>query len=181
MPARRTAQLGALLGTLLLAAGCGSTEPEPLTATEPEIPADLCATVPAELRKGMIANANTDETGHPTAACSLRSPDDASPAVRTVVTWLQASDDISADEIFESQCRAVDVGKSREQAGFQAKGAARSCASSGKADGADSTTMAAVTGREVITVRVNSTPAGDQPALQRGQLILEGVLAAMAE
>ena len=40
-------KVGTLLATLLLAAACGTTEPEPLEAMEPEVPADLCATVPA--------------------------------------------------------------------------------------------------------------------------------------
>lgn len=174
---RRPAQLGVLFGTLVLAAGCGSSEPEPLTAIEPEVPANLCATVPAELRKGLVANANADQTGNPTAACSLRSPDGRTPAVRAVVTWLQAGDDISADEVYDSQCRSVDLGESRNVSDFKAKGAARACAASGTVDGADSSTMAAVTGREVLTVRVTSLPAGDKPALKLGQQMLEGVLA----
>ena len=63
-----------------------------------------------------------------------------------------------------------------EQAGFTAEGADEACAGSGTVDGADSATMAAVTGREVVTVRLSSQPPGKQPALGRAQQMLEGVL-----
>ncbi len=181
MPARRRpAQLGTLLATLLLASACGSQEPEPLTAMEPEVPADLCATVPAALRQGLVANATSDPTGNPTAACSLRSADGASTQVRAVVTWVQATDDASADEILDSQCRAIDGTELAQQASFAAKGADRACAAGSKADGADSATLAGVTGREVIVVRLSSKPAAGEPALKRGTKMIEGVLAALA-
>ena len=136
MPARRrSAQLGTLLATLLLAAGCGSTEPAPLKAMEPDVPADLCATVPEAAREGLIANSNTDDTGNPTAACSLRSPEGARPQVQAVVTWLQASDDTSAEDVWESQCKAIDRAEFREQSGFQAKGADKACAAKRQGDG----------------------------------------------
>jgi len=181
MPARRrSAQLGTLLAILLLAAGCGSTEPEPLKAMEPEVPADLCATVPAATRSGLIGDATTDETGNPTAACSLRSPDAASTQVHAVVTWLQTNDEESADEVWDSQCRAIDRQQFHEQSGFHAAGADDACAASGKIDGADSATLAAVSGREVVTVRLTSMPPGTAPAMGRAQQMLEGVLSSLA-
>jgi hypothetical protein len=51
-----SAQLGTLLAVLLLASACGTTEPEPMKT---EVTADLCATVPAALREGLIANSIT--------------------------------------------------------------------------------------------------------------------------
>jgi hypothetical protein len=181
MPARwRSAHLGTLLATLLLAGGCGTTEPEPLTVLPPEVPADLCALVPPSARQGLLTNSSTDETGNPTAACSLRSPDGAATEVRAVGTWLQTNDEISADEVLASQCRAIDRLKYRVQSGFQADGAEDACAASGSSGGADSATIAAVKGLEVVTVRVTSTPPGETPALARAQQMLEGVLSSLA-
>jgi hypothetical protein len=181
MPARRrSAQLGTLLATLLLAAACGSTEPAPLKAMKPVVPADLCATLPAATRQGLIANSNSDPTGNPTAACSLRSPDAASPQVRAVVTWLQTDTEESADSVLDSQCRAIDRLQFHEQAGFQVAGARKACAANGKLDGADSTTLAAVSGVEVVTVRLSSSPPAGVPVLGRGQQMLEGVLSSLA-
>ena len=181
MPARRrSAQLGTLLVTVLLAAGCGSTEPAPLKAMEPDVPADLCATVPAAAREGLIANSNTDDTGNPTAACSLRSPDAARPQVQVVVTWLQASDDTSADDVYESQCNAIDPTKFKKQSGFQAQGADQACAGSGTTGAADAASLAAVSGQEIVTVRLDSQPPGGTPALGRATTMLEGVLSALS-
>jgi hypothetical protein len=181
MPARvRQATLGALLGTLLLAAGCGSTEPPPLKPMEPEVPANLCATVPAAARQGLVTSANTDATGAPTAACSLRSAGTATPQVRAVITWLQVDDDYTADDVLASQCRAIDRRQFRTPAGFEAAGADKACAGSGRIDGADSATLAAVNGRQVVTVRLTSQPPGGQPALARAQQMLEGVLGELA-
>lgn len=177
---RRSAQLGTLLATLLLAAGCGTTEPKPLTALKPEIPADLCATVPSAARDGLIVNSNTDPSGNPTAACSLRSPDAAQTGVRAVVTWLQTNDEVTAGSAFDSQCRAIDRAKFQEQAGFEAAGADRACAANGKVNGADSATMAAVIGREVVTVRLSSQLPGTRPATARAQQMLEGVLKSLS-
>jgi hypothetical protein len=181
---RRSARLrtwpGLVLAMLLLAAGCGTTQPEPLTAMEPEVPADLCATLPAATRAGLIANSNADETGNPTAACSLRSPDNAATEVRAVVTWLQAGDEVSADGAYASQCRAIDRLRFQEIEGFRAAGADEACAATGKAAGADSATLAAVVGREVVTVRLSSQPAGEIPAGTRGQQMLEGVLKSLS-
>lgn len=181
MPARRrSAQVGTLLATLLLASACGTTEPEPLKPMEPEVPADLCATVPAALRQGLIANSNTDASGNPTAACSLRSPDAESPQVHAVVTWVQANDEVAATEVWESQCNAIDRKALTEQAGFQAEGADKACAASGKIDGADSATLAAISNREVVTVRLSSLPPGKPAAMTRAKAMLEGVLDSVA-
>jgi hypothetical protein len=181
MPApRRSVPLGTLLVTLLLAAGCGTTEPAPLEAVQPEVPADLCATVPAATRQGLIANSNSDEGGNPTAACSLRSADGAATQVRAVVTWVQTNDDATAEDVLGSQCRAIDRSQFKEQNGFRAAGADKACAASGRIDGADSATLAAVAGREVFTVRLSSLPPGDAPALGRATDMLEGVIGSLA-
>ncbi len=181
MPARRrSAQLGTLLATLLLASACGTTEPEPLKPMEPEVPADLCATVPAPLRQGLIANSNTDSSGNPTAACSLRSPGNESPAVHAVVTWVQTNEDVSANEMWQTQCDAMDLHALTEQPGFQAAGADKACAASGTVDGADSVTVAAYSNREVVTVRLSSAPAGKPPAITQAKAMLEGVLDSVA-
>lgn len=178
---RRAARLGTVLAALLLAAGCaGATEPEPLKALAPDAPADLCATLPEAARTGLVTSSNTDDTGNPTAACSLRSPGDAGPRLQATVTWLQANDDLSANAVWESQCRAIDRTEFREQSGFEAKGADKTCAASGKIDGADSASLAAVEGRQVVTVRLSSTPAGATTAMARGQEMLEGVLSSLA-
>lgn len=180
MPARRRcAQLGTLLATLLLAAGCGDSEPAPVQAMEPETPADLCATVPPAARQGLVATATSNDTGLPTAACSLRTPDSADKEVRAVVTWLKSDDEVSADEVLDSQCRAVDRRDYRVEPGFRAAGADKACAASGKISGADSATLAGVNGLEVVTVRLSSEVAGGPTALARGQQMLEGVLAAL--
>ncbi|MCW2849620.1 MAG: hypothetical protein JWR90_3594 [Marmoricola sp.] len=181
MPAlRRSAQLGTLLAVLLLAAGCGTTEPAPLKATKPEVPADLCATVPEAARTGLLANANTDTTGNPTAACSLRSADGAKTKVQAVVTWLQANDDTDGEAVWDSQCQAIDLREFRAQSGFQAKGADKSCAATSRTAGADGATLAAVAGREIVTVRLTTSPAGTPTSISRGQQMLEGVLASLA-
>ena len=179
MPGRRSARLGTLMVTLLLAAGCGSAQPAPLKATKPEIPADLCATVPEAARAGLIADSDTDQTGNPTAACSLRSPTGAATEVRAVVTWLQTNDEDSANEVWSSQCRAIDRLQYRVQAGFRPAGADQACAGSGKVDGADSATLAAVKGLEIVTVRLSSLPPVGTPAMARAQQMLEGVLSSV--
>ena len=171
---------GLLVATLLLTAGCGSAEPEPVEALEPVVPADLCATVPEQLREGLIANANNSESGNPTAACSLRSPDGAATQVRAVVTWIQLNEDYSADEVLDSQCRSIDPQEFKMQDGFTAEGADRACAGSGTVNGADSATVAALTDREVITVRLDYEPKGEQSAMAVGTQMLEGVISTMA-
>jgi hypothetical protein len=147
---------------------------------EPEVPADLCAAVPAATRKGLEQSSSTDTGGNPTAACSLRSRGGDSPEVRAVVTWLKTNDELSADEVLASQCRSIDRQAYRVQRGFEAEGADTACAGSGKADGTDAATMAAVSGLQVVTVRVSSLPAGRTPALDRAQQMLEGVLSELA-
>ena len=181
MPAhRRSAKLGTLLATLLLASACGTTEPEPLKAMKPEVPADLCASVPAPLREGLTAKSNTDASGNPTAACSLRSPDAESPQVHALVTWVQANEEVSATEVWDSQCNAIDRKALTEQAGFQAAGADKACAASGKVDGADSATIAAISDREIITVRLSSLPPDKPAAMAQAKAMLEGVLESVA-
>ena len=178
--ASRRSGLAVVVATLLLAAGCGSSEPDPVEPLEPAVPADLCALVPADLREGLIFNANNSETGNPTAACSLRSADSAATQVRAVVTWVQLNEEYSADEVLDSQCRSIDPQEFRMQDGFTAEGADRACAGSGTVDGADSATMAALTDREVITVRLDYEPKGKQSAMTVGKQMLEGVISSMA-
>jgi hypothetical protein len=168
------------VATLLLASGCGSTEPEPVEALEPVVPADLCATVPEQLREGLIANSNNSASGNPTAACSMRSPIGADTQVRAVVTWVQLNEEYSADEVLDSQCRSIDPQEFRLQDGFTAEGADRACAASGTVDGADSATLAGLTDREVITVRLDYEPKGEQSAMTVGKQMLEGVISTMA-
>jgi hypothetical protein len=165
-----------LLGT----AGCGGSEPAPLKAMEPEVPADLCSTVPDAVKAGLVTNSNTDTTGDPTAACSLRSPTTSKSEVRAVITWVQLNDEVSADGVLDSQCRAIDRTTFKERTGFTAEGAQRACAAQGTLEGADSVTMAAVADREVVTVRLSELPPGTEPAFARAQQMLEGVLSSMA-
>lgn len=178
--ALRRTRLGLVVAGLLVASGCGGEEPEALQPMEPEVPADLCALVPEGTRTGLISNANTDETGNPTAACSLRSENPASDQVQAVVTWVQLNDDVIAGTVLDSQCRAIDRTVYQEQAGFQAEGAKKACAASSRAGGADAATMAGMAGREVVTVRYTSSPAGRTPSIQVAQQMLEGVLSSMA-
>jgi len=178
--ASRRGGLAVVVATLLLTAGCGSTEPDAVQPLEPVVPADLCATVPAELREGLIANANNSETGNPTAACSMRSEDGAKTEVTAVVTWVQLNEDYSADEVLDSQCAAINPQEFKKQDGFTVEGANRACAGSGTVKGADSASMAALSDREVITVRLNYKPKGEQPALTVGKQMLEGVLGTLS-
>lgn len=178
---RRTTSLWvACLVAGALLSGCGSGEPEPVEAVEPEVPADLCATVPESARKGLVTSSSSNPAGTPTAACSLRSPVGSDTEVRAVVTWLKTDDEIAADEVLASQCRALDRKVMREQRGFRVEGAQEACAASGKVDGADSATMAAVSDLEVFTVRFTSLPPGGTPALDRGRQVLEGVLSELS-
>jgi hypothetical protein len=170
-----------VLSALVFASGCGgSSEPEPLKPMEPEVPADLCATVPASARVGLVSNSTTVTTGNPTAACSLRSPANSKRQARAVVTWVQLNDEVSAGEVFDSQCRSIDRTEFKEQAGFEAEGADRACAARGTLEGADSATMAAVSDREVVTVRLSEPSPATATAFARAQRMLEGVLASMA-
>ena len=176
---RRSVRLASVLAALLFASGCGgSEEPAPLEPLEPEVPADLCATVPEDAKAGLEAASNTVTTGNPTAACSLRSPTNSKSQVRAVVTWVQLNDEVSAGEVLDSQCRAIDPKEYKEQPGFQAEGADRACAARGT--GVNSATMAAVSQREVVTVRLSAEPSTSPVAFERAQEMLEGVLASMA-
>jgi hypothetical protein len=174
------ARLGLVVAGLLLLSGCGGAEPAPLKPMQPEVPADLCSTLPDAARTGLVTNSNSDTTGNPTAACSLRSPDGSKGQVRAVVTWVQLDDDVTADDVLSSQCRSIDKTEFKVQAGFQAQGADRACAASGTSGGSDSATMAAVSNREVVTVRYTSLPPGTTPALDLSKQMLEGVLASVA-
>jgi len=100
--------------------------------------------------------------------------------VHAVVTWIQTNDEQSAADVLDSQCLAVDRQKFREQTGFDAEGSGKSCAGSGKVDGADSATMAASSGVEVVTVRLSSLPPGRSPVMPLAQDMLEGVLSSLA-
>jgi len=151
-----------------------------LKPMSPAVPADLCATIPDAAKAGLVSNSNSDPSGNPTAACSLRSPDGSPGQVRAVVTWTQLDDDVSADNVLASQCRSIDKTQYKEQVGFQVSGADRACAASGTAGGSDSATMAAVKDRQVVTVRLTSQPPGKPPALQRSLQMLEGVLSSVA-
>ena len=175
--AARRAGLGVMVSVLLVASGCGTTEPEPLEAMDPVAPADLCALVPEATKAGLVTTASVDETGNPTAACSLRSAPGAATQVSGVVTWVKLNDEESADRAFDSQCQAMDPGEYRKQTGFQAEGADEACA--GDAAAADAATVAAVQDVEVLTVRLTSAPAGRPAALARSQAMLEGVLSEM--
>jgi hypothetical protein len=176
----RRGGLAVVLATLLLTSGCGSSEPQAVQPLEPVVPADLCATVPAQLREGLIMNANSSESGNPTAACSMRTPDNAKNKVRAVITWVELNEEYSADEVLDSQCRSIDPQEFRMQDGFSAKGAQRACAGNGTVKGADSASVAALTDREVITVRLDYEPEGEQPAMTAAKEMLEGVISSMA-
>ena len=172
----RTSLVTVLAAATLVLSACGADKPAPLTALKPDAPADLCASVPQAAKTGLETSSDTDTTGDPTAACSLRSAPGAKPEVRGVVTWLLLDDDDEADGVLASQCRAIDTTVFKLQTGFNAKGADKTCAGSGKEGQADSATMAAVAGRTVVTVRWSATPATTSPALTESTQVLEGVL-----
>jgi len=168
-----------LVAAGLVLTGCGSTEePEPLQPVPPAVPADLCASVPEDARAGLTASSSADQTGNPTAACSLRSAPGARPDVRVAVTWTQLNDEDSASGVLDSQCRSIDPQEFARQDGFQVEGGDEACAGKGKS--ADSATIAVLSAREVLTVRVSSDPAGRPDALTRGTAMAEGVLAQLA-
>jgi hypothetical protein len=173
------AATGVLTGLLVLSA-CGGSEPEPLKPMQPEVPADLCAAVPTAAKTGLVSNSDSDTTGNPTAACSLRSPDGSKSQVRAVVTWVQLDDDVTADSVLASQCRSVDRTEFKVQTGFTAQGADKACAAAGSAAGTDSSTMAAAKDRDVVTVRYTAVPPGTPAAAERAKQMLEGVLSSVA-
>lgn len=181
---QRRSLLGVLGGSLLvmgLFAGCGTEEPTALKPLEAEVPADLCATIPVPARQGLHASATSDATGHPTASCSLRSADGAKPAVAVVVSWLQLDDEEAAAAALDSQCRAMDRKVLRPVDAFIVDGADRACGSQGVSSTPDQASLAASFGREVLTVRYASTPAGQVPAAQSARILMQSVIAALLE
>ncbi len=61
----RRAGLGVVVAGLLLLAGCGGSEPPPLKPMAPEVPADLCSTIPDGAKAGLVSNSNTDTLRQP--------------------------------------------------------------------------------------------------------------------
>jgi hypothetical protein len=175
----RTALATALAAATLLLSACGA-EPQPLKALPPEVPADLCSLVPQTAKAGLETSSDADETGEPTAACSLRTAPGGRPEVRGVVTWTKLDDDSSADDVLSSQCRAIDTTTYRVQSGFTAEGADKACAGAGMVGAAGSATLAGVTGMEVVTVRWSSTPGVAAPTLARSKQVLESVLSGLS-
>ena len=176
---RSGAALSVLVAGLLLLAGCGGSEPPPLKAMPPDVPADLCATIPDAAKAGLVSSSSSDPSGNPTAACSLRSPDGTTGQVHAVVTWTMLGDDETADNVLATQCRSIDRTEYKEQAGFQVNGADHTCAATSAAGGSDAATLAAVKDRQVVTVRLTSRPPGKTPALQQSVQLLEGVLSSV--
>lgn len=178
----RRAGLATVLAAASLAlTACGASEPAPLTAMQPDAPADLCATVPEATRTGLETSSDTDTSGDPTAACSLRSAPGVSPEVRAVVTWLRVNDEKAADTVLDSQCRAIDRTVFREPAGLSIDGADKTCAGSGKVGSAEAATLAAVAGRTVITVRWSSQPGGAQSVLASTTQVATGLIGSLGE
>ena len=175
----RTALATALAAATLLLSACGA-EPQPLTAMQPDAPADLCSLVPETAKAGLESSSNTDTTGDPTAACSLRTAPGARPEEHGVVTWTKLDDDGTADGVLSSQCRSIDTATYRVQSGFTAQGADKACAGAGMLGAAGSATLAGVTGSEVVTVRWSSAPGVPAPTLARSKQVLESVLSAVA-
>jgi hypothetical protein len=142
------------------------------------VPADLCSTVPASVRQGLVSDTSSATGGSPTAACSLRSPVDVKEPTRVLVTWLASDDEGIAADVLASQCRSFDRLVYQVASGFSAKGADRICAASGGKGGQGSSTIAATTGRQVVLVRYDA-PTSAATALDRGKQVLEGVLASL--
>ncbi len=179
MPARRHATSGALVAAgLLLLSACGSAEPAALSPIAPDVPANLCSTIPEDARAGLVVASNTSTEGNPTAACSLRSESGAAEEVRAVVTWTHLDDSREAASVLASQCRAIDPEEYVVQQTMAVEGVDASCGGTGRSR--DSSTIAATSGREVLTVRVGVKPPGKPDALARAQAMLAGVLASMA-
>ncbi len=162
------------LAAALLLTGCGADDPPgAVESVPPPAPADLCALVPASVSRGLESSSSSDDGGDPRAVCSLRST--SGDRVRAVVTWLQLEDENPADVVLRSQCAAIDRSRLDEPAGFEVEGAAQTCAGTRETGGDDVASVAVRRGREVLTVRVDSS--GGTPALRRSQQLLEGVLA----
>ena len=60
--ARLGVPFGLVVAGLLLLSGCGGAAPEPLKPMAPEVPADLCATVPAAAKAGLVTNSDNMRT-----------------------------------------------------------------------------------------------------------------------
>ena len=86
--------------------------------------------------------------------------------------------------MLDSERRAITIRTAdQEQAGFRRRGrqgGLRLRAEAGGGSGRDAATMAGMAGREVVTVRYTSSPAGRTPSIQVAQQMLEGVLSSMA-
>ncbi len=173
---RRTTWVLVVAGLAL--SGCGSAEPEPLEPVPPAVPADLCASIPEDARRDLTTSASTDESGNPTAACALRSEPGGRSDVRAVVTWTQLNDEDSAKGVLESQCRSIDPQEFARQDPYDVEGGDQACAGKGKSG--DTSTLAVLSGRDVLVVRVNIEPAGTPDALSRGTTMAEGVLSSLA-
>ena len=111
-------------------------------------------------------------------AHALRSKRGGGSDVRAVVTWTQLNDEDSAKGVLESQCRSIDPQEYARQDPYDVEGGDDACA--GKGTSADSATLAVLSGRDVLTVRVSADPAGQPDALARGTTMAEGVLSSLA-
>jgi len=185
MPARRrSAQLGNLLATPFLTAACGTPEPDPFKPMEPEMSADLGPTVRATLGQGLISTSDADPSGNPRLrARSGRRTLRLLPCKR----WRRGcrrTTTYSADEVWDSQCSAIDGGGFTGQTRFQARGADKACAVIAAVDGAGcaklGATCAAVSNCEVVTVRLSSPRTGRAPVVTRAKAMLEVVLDSVA-
>ena len=176
----RTALATALAAATLLLSACGA-QPQPLQALPPDVPADLCSLVPETAKAGLQTSSDADQTGNPTAACSLRTAPGARPEVRGVVTWTKLDDDSSADDVLSSQCRSIDQATYRVQSGFTVQGADKACAGAGAIGTVGSATLAGVTRSEVVTVRWSARPGVPAPTLARSKQVLESVLSALSK
>lgn len=177
----RGARAAWVVAPLLVLAGCGAAErPDPVEPLPDATPADLCATIPAALRAGLVSDSSVDEDGTPTAACSLRSPVRTEEPVTGLVTWLRLDDDEMADDALESQCRSVDLTAQQRASAFTVEGAEKACGASGTGSGGGTTTMAGVNGRQLVTVRWTTASGSAAEALDRGRQLMAGVLAELA-
>ena len=93
--AHSRARLGVLTASLLIVSGCGGAEPAALEPMEPEVPADLCSTVPEAARDGLVSNSNSDPHANANAhtdpaggaACSPAAAYGACPRGGGVARW----------------------------------------------------------------------------------------------
>ena len=155
--------------------------PSRSSRSSPSCPRTSAPPCPQSCARDSSRTPTTPTTGNPTAACSMRSPDDAATKVRAVVTWVQLNEEYSADEVLDSQCRSIDPQEFRMQDGFTRRGG-RTARVPAAARSREPTrpSMAALTDREVITVRLDYEPKGKQPAMTAGKQMLEGVISSMA-